>query len=136
MKTDSRCTLIILFLSILLTSCLSGTEVEQRLKPLRQIAAETPVHPRLKEISSGYIAKNTHANLTYNYRSEASFDEIKSFYVKELIARGWSGPREETGVTGMRDLIFHKGDYTIIVTDGREATSDWDYGIYYGWHQP
>lgn len=82
------------------------------------------------------MVKSHSGLLIYNYRSEAGYDEVKSFYVKELTARGWSGPREQTNPTGQRDIIFHKGNYTISVTDGRDATSDWDYVVDYGWDDP
>ena len=64
---------------------------------LRRIASETPVYPRSKKIDEKVVLKQSMAYLFVSYTTPVAFDEIESFYKRELPARGWALPKGPSG---------------------------------------
>ncbi len=132
---------LLLLTPMLLSVLIKNPDDEKRLQILRQIAAETPIYPDFKQINSSEGAKSTSAIVTLWYQVPAystSFYQVKDFYTKELLARGWNSPENfelNRILDGeVREVSFHKGEYRISVY--WEESSPNKYGISYSWWRP
>ena len=76
---------------------------------LRKIAAETPPFPGSQKVADEVVLKSSRASLFISYSTHVAFDEIKSFYKRELPARGWSLPKGPSH--RFIDYDAHSGDY-------------------------
>lgn len=135
MRSNLQHKLIVLLFGLSLIGCMTA-EGKKTLDKLRQIAAETPVYPSLNQTNSNYVIKNSGGDLAFYYRSAANYDEVKSFYIKELTAKGWSDAKESTSAGGAKELEFRKGDYYISVFYSTHEREGWDYSINFGWDKP
>ncbi len=113
----------------------------RHLNALRQIAAETPVHPAFAKLATTEMAKNTGSLIVTGYRVSgyaATYSEVKDFYIRELTARGWKfiGEDKEKVLIGgeHRSLKFRKDEYQIdIYYDDKEPL---EYHVDYVWDWP
>ncbi len=73
------------------------------------------------------------------FRSEASYGDLRSFYLEQLVKEGWEFNKErdlmEWGQDlGTKQLEFRKGEYDITIEYApKEANYGWDYGIDVTW---
>ena len=134
MKRGSRYKLIVLLFGLSLIGCGMTPEEKKTLETLHQIAAETPVYPTFKQVNSNSVVKSQMATLDYYYQAPAfSYGEVKSFYIKELTARGWNKVKEETYGGNTEGITFRKGEYAITVFRSSPRDQDWDYALSYTW---
>src|SRR2546423_5800743 len=109
--------IILLVITLAFRSCLSGGEDATHLSDLQQIAAETPVYPDFAEVQPPrHSGKRENAGLTYFYRSLARYEDVKAYYMRLLLPKGWSNPSEQEVPKwfvkdGSKALTFRKGDY-------------------------
>jgi len=101
---------------------------------LRRIASETPVYPRSKKIDEKVVLKQSMAYLFVSYTTPVAFDEIESFYKRELPARGWALPKGPPG--RFIDFDAHsshywRGAYCIVVE--HDPSLEGSYEIVFMW---
>ena len=75
-------------LTFVFISIHEGDTSRQYVPELRKIAAETPMFPGSQKIDETVILKQSRASLFISYGAPVDFDEIESFYKRELPARG------------------------------------------------
>lgn len=74
-----------------------------------------------------------------SYKSGASYEELKKFYLEKLPAEGWLFHADRplpasNAIPGERLLEFCKGDYSLTVQfAGRDAGYGWDYSVDMVW---
>jgi len=101
---------------------------------LRRIASETPVYPRSKKIDEKVVLKQSMAYLFASYTTPVAFDEIESFYKRELPARGWALPKGPSGRFidfDAHSSHYRHGAYCIVVEHG--ASLEGTYEIVFMW---
>jgi hypothetical protein len=109
------------------------------LSELQQIAAETPVYPDFAEVQpSRHSGKRENAGLTYFYRSPARYEDVKAYYIRLLLPKGWSNPREEEVPKwfvkdGSKALTFRRGEYSIEVEYDAASGAEVPYSVDFGW---
>ena len=133
--------LVTIALNLCCVACPLDDSNPQRISELKQIAAEVPIHPSFLEVSSSEDGKSTSAGVSHFYRSSADYDEVKNFYIKVLLARGWGYPKEEPInkwfiQDGSKALTFRKGDYAIEVEYNNDSESRWRYSVDFRWKAP
>lgn len=114
---------------------LSLNHNDEKLKEIQQLVKDTPVFPDFKEVDTHSISKDDRAGVYKYYHSNASYDEVKDFYLKTLGVRGWEPGSEETRMSGNKLLSFRKGEFLITIeyTDDNEFQNWHDYSISYDW---
>lgn len=130
--------LVLPVFSLLIATCaFNAGESIERTEAVRKIAVETPIYPGFKEVDSSKISKSTGVTISFAYKSTASYDEIKRFYVETLGVRGWGVPEEKIRKRlfdgESRELIFHKGEYSIHIDHETDESYGWDYGVSFDW---
>ena len=98
-----------------------------------------PQYDRSIEKSSDSYSTGRKADVSKYYKSDADFDDIRSFYHEVLIGNGWTFSKEEHftdwGIDkgGIR-IYYRRGDYTFsIVYPGKNANYGWDYAVGINW---
>lgn len=120
-------------------ACYVGDSDTTKQPDLKKIVAETPVFPGFAEVQpSDYIGKPEIAVLTCFYRSPASYDAVKIFYVDALIKQGWSQPREEVVPKwfvndGSKEMIFIRGEYSIGIEYDAAKNAEVPYSVSFRW---
>jgi len=94
-----------------------GDESKPYVPELKKIAQETPVYPGSEKTGDKVVLKRKMAYFVASYRSGVSFADVKSFYERELPARGWTLPK---GCSRFVESDAHcedyrRGDYFIAV---------------------
>jgi hypothetical protein len=124
-----------------MTSC-EDQESKRQLGALRQLTADTPLYPGFKQVHSYDNNKIGDAILVLFYNSPASYEDLKRFYSKTLLANGWVVSPEEERRSGILhsdssvELVFRKGEYQIAIQYERDATpSTRDFAITYVWER-
>lgn len=134
--------LLLLVLAVFLIAC-DDEESKRHLSVLKQLAADTAVYPGFKQVKVDQ--RNTHgrAMLFLYYNSPATYDEVKTFYSKTLIANGWElYPKERRrGILYYQDdsaVVFRKGDYQIAILreSPDQVPTARNFVVLYVWEQP
>jgi len=102
------------------------SESQEKLAQLRQMVAETPLLPGLRKHQTSEYSQNGKAIVVISYYSKASYEEVRDFYSKELVAKGWGTPVEEAGPdfgfdSGTRALTFRNGEFLIVIGEEKSA---------------
>jgi hypothetical protein len=94
---------------------------DEKLKELRQLAAEIFVFPGFRETATYESSRATDAGVYKHYSSLASYQEVVQFYSTMLSQRGWAISGERTlrtwfGISSNnKTLTFEKGDNIISI---------------------
>lgn len=137
-NTLRRVTLVAL-LVISLSGCkqLSPNKDDVKLKEVEALVATLPVLPSLQQTWSGSISTSTLASVGRHYKSAASYDDVKNFYLSQLQSAGWKlkEERELRGSVGSRQLTFSKEQYYFVIeySGDKAVDPDWNYGIDVSW---
>lgn len=84
--------------------------------------------------------KEMQAGVSAYYRSNKSYNEIRSYYIAEAAQKGWAFIGEDTvgdwgKNVGGKTINFRKGDYTLSIQyAGEKADYGWDFAVGLGWH--
>jgi hypothetical protein len=133
--------MVTVFALVVLCSACGPNADSSKLKELEQIDRGLPVFPLLDQTSEHRVSKGTLASVSRYYKSAASYDDVRRFYMAELKQRGWeyAGERslEDWGTDlGGRELIFRSGEYQFTITyAGAKATYGWDYATGIDWEK-
>ena len=125
--------LVPLVLTFVFISIHEGDTSRQYVPELRKIAAETPMFPGSQKIDETIILKQSRASLFISYGAPVDFDEIESFYKRELPARGWDlpkGPSHRFFEFDSHSRYYRRGDYLIAVEPNGDR-----YSVAFIWEQ-
>ena len=112
---------------------------DAKLKDVETLFAAVPIYPGSREIRTSWSSKDRVAGLGKVYKSDASYEELRHYYVDVLAQVGWHLEHERHVTSwwqdlGGRELRFRQDDYyTSIEYAGERANYGWDYGISLGW---
>jgi len=117
--------------------CHVRPEQQAKLEELRQMAADTPRFPDFEQIDYSDITKPETTVVAYFYRSSASYEEVRIFYLQTLTSRGWQLIQEEPLLNWLQGagqrVSFQKGDYIIDLEHDTTRESGWDFALDYAW---
>lgn len=109
---------------------------ESKLKAVEGEWATFPVYPGMVEVDRSVSSDDGRVWVEKNFKSAASFADVKRFYTETLARAGWqlTGERElkDRGrFRGERLLEFrHNGfDLDVQYAGGRKADLGWDYSV-------
>ena len=134
--------LVCLFLAVFLGGC-EDQESKGHLSLLKKLATETPLYPGFKQVDISENDKPGRARFFLYYNSQASYEEVKVFYSRMFLAKGWElSSKEDRGsiFSDLSDsaLVFRKGEYQVAILreslDQNPAARN--YVISYVWEQP
>lgn len=121
----------------------SPNKDDAKLKEVERLYARLPIYPDFQEVegTSSSFSKDLLASIGKSYKSKASYDDVKAFYVEKLRALGWQS-WEERNLTswgrdlGERELTFRNGQYSVIIeySGDKASNPDWNYGINVSWN--
>jgi hypothetical protein len=98
-----------------------------------------PVFPGAIEVGANERSGAGTAIVGKSYKSSASYEDLKKFYLQRLLAEGWEFHLDRplpasNASTGERLLEFCKGEYSLTVQfAGRAAGYGWDYAVDIVW---
>lgn len=116
----------------------SANRDDAQLYKLQQLYSTLPVAPGLTQRGSSFQSKAESALVENYFDSSVPFDEVKSFYYRELGKRGWL-LNEEEKVTdwgrdfGGRTVKFRKEQYSLTIEYAGNRDDQWDYAISLTW---
>jgi len=132
----------ILLWAIVIFAVLSGcnsqdTNVDSsKFDEMAGILKSVSVHPSKTELETNNQSSRSNVSITRKYKSDASFDEIKEFSLKQLANQGWQLIEEQElkdkgRYKGERVLHFTRGDFLLSVqfAGERKEILGWDYAI-------
>lgn len=132
----------ILLWAILLSAALFGCHSHDpdannlKLDEIAQILKSVSVHPGKIELETNNHTSGSNAAITRKYKSDASFDEVKQFYLKQLTIQGWQLTEEKElkdkgRYKGERVLNFTRGEFLLSVQFAGRRKEDlgWDYAV-------
>jgi len=129
-----------LLLMLVSVGCWSAKEDRARLEEVNAIWTRLPVYPGLQEIASTTQSGFGKVFVSKKFRSNASYSDVKSFYVERLRQDGWEvisdrPLKDWAGGGPERHYIeFHRGDVFLSIEHaGQEAGYDWQYAIAVNW---
>jgi hypothetical protein len=133
------CTLLLLACAFA-ASCNQLDPVSQsKLGEIKAIWETLPLYPGIVEVNHSASSGFGRAFMSKSFRSEASYNDIKSFYSEYLIRAGWQLVGERPLKDWNKDLggqllEFRKGEfYLSIQYAGKKADYGWDYAIGVSW---
>lgn len=102
------------------------SESQKKMGQLRQMVAETPLLPGLRKHQTSEYSTNGKAIVIISYTSKASYEEVRDFYSKELVAKGWGTPVEDSGAlfgfgSDTKSLTFRSGEFLIVIGEEKSA---------------
>ncbi len=121
------------------TCCCSASRTAvdaTKLKAVEGVWATLPIYPGTVEVDSSRSSYDDRVWVEKNYKSDATFDDLKRFYIGTLSRAGWQfvGERElkDRGrFRGEQLLEFRKGGFELDLqyAGTRKADLGWDYSI-------
>ncbi len=130
----------LLLLTMILLSNGCATD-KQNTNPLgfseiTEILKSVSTHPGKIEISTDNHSIGSNHSITRKYKSNVSFDEVKDFYLQQLIGQGWLFDEERElkdkgRYKGERVLHFTRGEFVLSIqfAGERKEVLGWDYAI-------
>ena len=101
--------------------------------------AAVPAMPGASYLSESHTEKGFVVSVARAYRGNMNFDEVRTFYDRELSARGWvfeqMSPIRDWGTDyGGKRVTYRKGDYTVNVDySGDQDHFGWAYSVAFRW---
>ncbi len=112
-----------------------------KLKEVKEFFKRIPVYPGSEQVDTSLTSKERIAQAGALYRSNASYQELRDYYVKKLVSLGWRLEEERVVKDwwrdlGGRELRFRDGEYYVSVQyAGEKAEYGWNYSISVGWRE-
>jgi hypothetical protein len=128
----------VIVILITLSSCDSHDSNigNSKLEEITEILKSVSVHPSKIEIETNNHSSGPNASIIRKYKSDAPFDEVKEFYLKQLTNQGWKLAEEQElkdkgRYKDERALHFTRGDFLLSVqfAGRRRDTLGWDYAL-------
>jgi hypothetical protein len=113
-----------------------------KFKEVERLDESLPAYPGAVKLNDKmWTSKPRSAHVSYGYRSDAGYDDLKRFYTERLKQSGWQfiGERglynwgEEYGG---RALDFRNGEYSLVIeyAGSKAKANGWDYAISVVWN--
>jgi hypothetical protein len=87
--------------------CLAGCQTpvpdgpgKEKLEEMNALAREIPLHPSFRKVDQYSGAKVETAFVDFGFKSNAQYEDIKSFYISELAKKDWKLVADEGVRTG------------------------------------
>jgi len=126
--------LIMVPLTIALTYMVihEGDSSKQYVPELKKISQEIPPYPNSQKTGEKVVLKRNMAYFFTWYKSNAAFEDVKSFYQRELPARGWllKRPCNRYFEQDIHCADYQRGDYFIAVESDTGSDS---FSIVFTW---
>lgn len=108
--------LVLLVVAVVtLTGCMTP-EKRARLEKLKQEWQKIPTYPDFKQVDYDEHVKDYSALISCFYDS-SSYANVKDFYTKELLSRGWSLDKNEGWFTEAEGPVtFRKDNYEFVLS--------------------
>ncbi len=109
---------------------------------VERLKSKFQAYPDFVQIPNNFRVASPHiAALSLSYKSDASPEDVKRFYIEKLGTDGWQLVDDRKLSDWGRDmgghqLEFRKGEYQIAIEKGGRNNDDWDYGINFSWKKP
>jgi hypothetical protein len=101
------------------------------------MVTETPLLPGFEKRRTSESNKPGSAMIMVRYYSPASFEEVKDFYSKVLVAKGWGKPLMGSPITPLfgdsekKWLTFRRGEFLIAIGENEPS----DISFVYRWER-
>lgn len=105
---------------------------DAKLKEVQQLAAEVPVFPEFKQVSSSSGSKDAIAGVDMRYRSRAGHDKVMNYYKQVLAEHGWLLEKEQRRNVLLSDQIIY--DVTFRKSGVELLINYWDTKPEDEWH--
>ena len=129
-----------LLLSLVFSGCWSAKEDAAKLAEIQSVWARLPSYPGMQETgSSTSNSGGGKALISKGFLSDASYEDVKRFYVEYLERDGWKVVGEKQlkdwgSDFGGYEIRFRKGDLNLAIEyAGPTANYGWQYGISVSW---
>ncbi len=128
----------VIVILITLSSCNSHDSNTSSLKldEITEILKSVSIHPSKVEIETNNHSSSSNTSITRKYKSDVPFDEVKEFYLKQLINQGWQLIEEKElkdkgRYKGERALHFTRGEFLLSIqfAGKRKEVLGWDYAL-------
>ena len=112
-----------------------------KLRESERLQSTIPLFPSMVLVSEHTISKSMVADVSRHYKSDAAYEDVKSFYVDHLTRMGWTvgeeHPLKDWGEDlGGRELMFSKGEFYLAISyAGDRAPWSWNYALTTGWRK-
>jgi hypothetical protein len=134
-----RLLLLITSLAIATSCSVAGNfrTARSKLQEMRSMAV--PVFPGAIAVGANERSGAGTAIVVKRYKSSASYEDLKKFYLQRLLAEGWEFHADRplpgsNASAGERLLEFCKSDFSLTVQfAGRDAGYGWDYTVDIVW---
>jgi hypothetical protein len=135
--------LVIVASFVMVNACknLGPNANDQKLKEVEHLVTGIPVYSGMIEISSHTISKVHAATVSKYYKSSASYNDVKGFYIEQMQRLGWQ-LKDEDNVKdwqkdlGGRELVFRNGEFSFAIQyAGEKSGYTWEYATTLGWSE-
>ncbi len=131
---------LVIVSSLLACKQFSPNKNDVKLKEVEGLWASFPVYPGFQESGGSTYSKSMLAAVNKYYKSDAGYDEVKTFYATQLGSAGWQQTKERnmkdwSRDLGGRELTFGKGEYSVVIEywGDKAIDPDWNYAINVRW---
>ncbi len=112
-----------------------------KLREIEQVWQTVPIYPGLVEVDQSSLSSGSEALVSKQYRSDASFGEVRRFYVEQLGGQGWRlvddrEVKDRGRNRGERQVEFRRGEFYLDVryAGARRVELGWTYAIDVKWY--
>ena len=113
-----------------------------KLREIEQIWQTLPIYPSMVEVDRSSSSASSEALVSRQYQSDASFEDVRRFYVEQLARDGWQlvadrEVKDRGRIRGERQIDFRRGEFylDILYAGARRAELGWTYAIEVEWYE-
>ena len=129
----------VLFLACCVAISCNQLTPQSELDEVQAIWGKLPLYPGMVEVEQSNASGFDKVYISKSFKSSASYEDVKQFYVEYLTNENWKLFRErelkEWGRNlGGRQVEFRKGKYDLTIEYAPDkANHGWNYGISVSW---
>lgn len=113
-----------------------------KFREIEQLWQTVPIYPGMVEVDRSSTSSSSEVIVSRKYQSDASFNEVRNFYVAQLVGDGWQlvddrEVKDRGRIRGERQIEFRRGEFYIDVryAGARQAELGWSYAIDVEWYE-
>jgi len=122
--------------------CQSGglNKGSEKFHEIQRLSATLPVYPGMTQIDSSSNSTGRAASVAAKFRSDATYEEVRQFYINQLREQSWIFQREKILSNwgrnqGGMELTWNKGEYQMSIEYSGKPGYEWNYAIGIYWYQ-
>jgi hypothetical protein len=121
------------------TKFFSPNRNDAKFKESERLLRTVPIYPNSELVDTSGASKDRVAGVGRGYKSSASYDALKQYYMDKLNALGWQYQGDHIVFDwgrdlGGRELSFQQGEFELnIQYAGEKADYGWNYAINITW---